>query len=166
MNCSPVLTASEFKQVHNGMYRLNLAIEAVEDVIHPDLLKALLQAQTEINQGLKSAYEQDSESFDSKSELYFLTQKNLGLTSVWSIYEVEHFVADHNIGNNVCQLAYHDHWGNNGPVYVEVHGKTWADLWIAADQAIRASGDEHHVYIESFRANPECPSQLILSTGS
>lgn len=166
MNCSPTLTAEEFKQVHNGMCRLASAIGAVEDVIHPDLLKDLLRAQTEIANGLKGAYEQDNKAFDTKHELFSNTQKNLGLTSVWSMYEVDHFVADHKFGNKVVQIAYHDHWGNNGPVFVEVHGNTWADLWIAADQAIQASGDEHHVYIESFRVNPESPDQLILSTGS
>ena len=166
MNCSPTLTAKDFKQVHNGLCRLASAISAVEDVIHPDLLKDLLGAQSEITAGLQRAYEQDVAAFDTKYELFSRMREILNLTSIWSIYEIDYFLADHDFGDNVVQLAYHDHWGNNGPVFIEIHGKTWQDLWVAADKAIRASGDEHHVFIEAFRVNPECPEQLILSTGS
>ena len=165
MNCSPTLTASEFKQVHNGMCRLASAIGAVEDVIHPDLLKDLLRAQTEIANGLKGAHDQDNEAFDTKHEHYTEMQAHLGLKAVWSMYEVDEIGDQHTFGD-VVQLAYQDHWGNNGPVFAEVKGDTWADLYEAADQVIRASGDEHHIYIEAFRVNPECPNQLILSTGS
>ena len=166
MNCSPTLTAEEFKQVHNGVCKLSAAINAVEDVLHPSLLKELLRAQTEITDGLKGAYEQDNEAFDNKSEHYTEMRYTMGLKSIWSIYEVEELGETHKFGDGVIQLAYRDHWGNNGPVFVEVKGNTWVDLYEAADEAIRASGDEHHVYIEEFRVNPECPEQLILSTGS
>ena len=166
MNCSPTLTAEEFKQVHNGMYRLNLAIDSVADVIHPSLLKELLQAQKEIRQGLEGAYQQDSDSFDNKNEHYSEMKDALGLKSIWSIYEVDELGDQHKFGDKPVQLAYHDHWGNNGPVFVEIKGGTWVDLYEAADQAIRLSGDEHHVFIEAFRVNPECPEQLILTTGS
>lgn len=167
MNCSPTLTAEEFKQVHNGMCRLASAIGAVEDVIHPSLLKDLLRAQTEIANGLKGAYEQDNEAFDSKNEHYNEVRSENGFKAVWSIYEVDLIDDQHTFGD-VVQLAYHDHWGNNGPVFVEIPSgyTTWFDLYEAADKAIRASGDEHHIYIEAFRVNPECPEQLILSTGS
>ena len=166
MNCSPTLTANDFKQVHNGICKLAAAISAVEDVIHPSLLKDLLQAQSEITAGLQSAYEQDIASFDSKYEHFDDMRKHLGLNSVWSIYEVDELGETHKFGDRVLQLAYHDHWGNNGPVFVEIKGDTWVDLYEAADQAIRLSGDEHHVFIEAFRVNPECPEQLILTTGS
>ena len=165
MNCSPTLTANDFKQVHNGLCRLAAAIGAVEDVIHPDLLKDLLGAQSEITAGLQRAYEQDVAAFDAKYEHYEFMREHLDLQARWSIYEVEEIGENHPYGDAI-QLAYHDHWGNNGPVFVEIKGGTWADLYEAADQAIRLSGDEHHIFIENFRVNPECQNQLILSTGS
>jgi hypothetical protein len=45
-------------------------------------------------------------------------------------------------------------------------GLSWIDLWIAADDAIQASGDQHHIFIEAFTPIPTEPGVLRLVTGS
>lgn len=62
-------------------------------------------------------------------------------------------------------MVYRNHWGAE-PVSVSIQGLTWAALWVAANAAIRDSGDDHHVYIEAFRLDAEDPRTLVLSTGS
>lgn len=159
MNCSPTLTADEFKKLHNGLCDLDTMIHQLST---SEGMRLAVIVKT-LRDSLAGAYEQDSKAFETKSELFDRTRTNLGLTSIWSIYEVDFFVADHTFGQGKTRLVYKDHWGKE-PVVVEIHGNTWASLWIAADKAIRASGDEHHVYIEQFTSSDA--DTLVLSTGS
>ena len=46
-------------------------------------------------------------------------------------------------------IVYERHWGTS-TIKVKIEGQMWGDLYIAADRAIRLSGDDHHVYIENL----------------
>lgn len=48
-----------------------------------------------------------------------------------------------------ARIVYKQHWGENSPE-VTLIDPTFIDLYRAADQLIRESGDEHHVFIEDF----------------
>ena len=104
--------------------------------------------------------------FDKKFDYYSSKRESLGLTSVWSIYEVDSLDAPHPFGDEV-EVAYvkgRDHWGDK-TVAVKA-GKTWADLYVAADKCIRDSGDNHHIYIENFIPSSINSKILFLTTGS
>ncbi len=81
--------------------------------------------------------------------------------AVWSIYEVSDLNKRHPF-NGAKEVVYRDHWGEE-TVRVAINGSTWAALYVAANAAIRDSGDEHHVFVEHFTQNGD---ELILSTGS
>ena len=52
--------------------------------------------------------------FDRKYDHYDSVQKELGLSSVWSIYEIEDLYAPHGLGDNI-EVVYvkdQDHWGD------------------------------------------------------
>ena len=159
MNCSPTLSAEEFKALHNCLWEL----DSLQDQRVQEIVERIRRV------ALKGAYAQDQLSFDTKFELYNRAQMHHGFKTVWSIYEVEDLEAQHSFPG-ALQVAYKDHWGAEG-VFEEIktegagHG-TWIDLWAAADRAIRRSGDDHHVFIEAFTVNRDCPQQLILHTGS
>jgi hypothetical protein len=73
---------------------------------------------------------------------------HMGLTtSIWSIFEVMDFNAVPYPDSLV--LEYHGGWGTPQRFVFE-RPPTYADLWEAADMAIRLSGDGHHVFIEDF----------------
>jgi len=165
MNCNPTLTADEFKAVHNGMCRLAAIIGEMEDTIHPQLLQRLLKAKTEIADGLKGAYEQDDAAFERKSTHYGQVQEELGLSAVWSMYQVDNLSEPHPYAG-ATTVIYTDHWGDKDAVRVPITGLTWAALYVAANAAIRDSGDTHHIYIENFRISKEDATTLVLSTGS
>jgi hypothetical protein len=164
MNCNPTLTAQEFKNVHNGMCELASIIGQLEDTIHPSLLKKLLKAQTQIADGLKGAYEQDDKAFETKHEHYDNVRTDLGLQTVWSIYEVDN-LNDRHPFEGATTVVYKD-WNTNKDITVEVNGLTWAALYVAANAAMRSSTDNHHVYIEGFQQSSISPELLFLSTGS
>lgn len=64
---------------------------------------------------------------------------------------------------NGKEVIYDGHFGDQKPMVV-VQGDTWGDLWRSADEAVRLSGDDHHVFIEGFE-DLEC-GVLELITGS
>ena len=105
--------------------------------------------------------------FDRKYDHFDAKAKELGLRSVWSIYEVADLDNLHPYGEGV-EVAYvkdRDHWGDK-TVHTVVKGNTWADLFVAADNCIRNSGDNHHIYIENFTVSSIDNRVLFLHTGS
>lgn len=165
MNCNPTLTADEFKTIHNALCELDGINTQLEDVLHKDLYIKLAQTASKIRKGLGSAYEQDSQAFDRKSEHYGRIQEELELSSVWSMYEADNLSDPHPYAGATTVL-YTDHWGDKDAVRIPIIGLTWAALYVAANAAIRDSGDTHHIYIENFRPSKDDVTVLMLSTGS
>ena len=89
MNCNPTLTADEFKTIHNALCDLDHVKQTLEDILSKDLYIKLAKATSQIREGLANAYEQDNKSFENKSDHYDQVRKELGLTAVWSVYEID-----------------------------------------------------------------------------
>lgn len=150
MNCDVTLKAEEFKTLHNSLYYL----DCLADPKVSELVEAMRGA-------LKGAYEQESSDFDRKSEHYSQVKADLGLSAIWSKFDVDNLNDPHPFPSGVF-VVYKDHWGNK-PVHCAVYGSTWAAIYMAANACIRDSGDEHHVFIEDFKLVGDT---LILTTGS
>lgn len=161
MNCSPALTAEEFKQIHNGLCDLRSVIETLEGVLSPELYGKLVKAKSQITAGLIGAYDQDDRAFTRKSRHYESVQKDLDLDAIWSVFEIDDLNQSHPF-EGVTKVVYRNHWGSK-PVSCTIIGNTWAALYVAANACIRDSGDVHHVFIENFTKEDDA---LILSTGS
>ena len=158
------LSGEDFKTVHNTLCELrNLVERMTHSMIKIDDVQRIVEG---FEAGLRDAYEQDNAQFDSKMDYYSGFQRENGLSTIWSIYElpIHGFLRDHPY-KDALEVAYRDHWGDQG-VFEEIQGGTWADLYRAADRCIRRSGDGHHVFIEAFTVNPNQPNQLVLHTGS
>jgi len=119
----------------------------------------------ELSYDLDRSYDLDDDSDDddefTKSDHYDDVGDKLGLSTIWSMFEVDDLNSPHPY-RGAQTLVYKDHFGEK-PVYVPIAGITWADLWVAADAAIKQSGDNHHVFIEGFAQGSE---YLFLRTGS
>jgi hypothetical protein len=161
MNYSPTLTAQEFKNIHNGLCELNSAIGRLEGVLSPHLYDMLVSAKAQISTGLVGAYDQESQDSDRKREHYDSVMKDLGLDAVWSVSEVKDLNERHSF-EGAKEVVYRNHWGEK-TIRVPIYGWTWAALYVAANAAIRDSGDDHHIFIEHFHRSGD---SLILSTGS
>lgn len=154
MNCNPTLTREEFKVLHNTLWELGN--------INDGQVRALVERIRTV--ALKGAYEQDSAAFQRQWKHYDEVRDFLKLRTQWSIYEVEDLRKPHPYEGAV-EVFYGDHWGD-GYVSETIPGKTWTDLWVAAERCIEKSGDGHHVFIEGFRPVADKPGQLRLTTGS
>ncbi len=155
------LRGEDFKTIHNTLCDLrHLSLRSKVDLEELQKIVSLFE------QGLKDAYAQDNDQFDSKMDYYNQFKEDNGLGTIWSIYElpVHGFLADHPY-QGAAEICYRDHWGEE-PVYETILGPTWADLYRAADRCIQRSGDGHHCFIEGFYPVADQPHQLRLTTGS
>ena len=164
MNCNPTLTADEFKTIHNALWELDNIKAQLEDVLNKDLFVKLAKASNDIRKGLEGAYEQDEKAFETKSDHYSQVKKELGLNTIWSIYEVDNLSERHPY-EGATTVVYKD-WNTDKDVVVQVNGLTWAALYVAANAAINKSTDNHHVFIEGFKQSSIDSTILFLSTGS
>ena len=101
--------------------------------------------------------------FDTKFAYFDTSRSELGLSAVWSIYEVDNLNEVHPFegATKVIYRAY-----GSGDHEVAIDGTTWKSLYIAADTLIRESGDNHHIFIEAFKQSSISPEILFVSTGS
>jgi hypothetical protein len=157
---SVVLKGEDFKTVHNTLCELRSVQQQLCGVVNDRVLDQITAAIRGFELGLRDAYDQDSAAFERKSEHYEQLRTELGLRSIWSIYSVSDLRKSHPY-TAAREICYRDHWGE-----AAVYEPTWADLFQAADHAIRRSGDGHHVFIESFEPVADQPRQLRLTTGS
>jgi hypothetical protein len=158
------LRDEDFKILHNTLCDLRGLVERMErSMIKVDDVQRIVEG---FESGLRDAYAQDNDQFESKMDYYAEFKSDNGLETIWSIYElpIHGFLSEHPF-KGALQVAYKQYWGDQ-PVFEEIEGGTWADLYRAADRCIRRSGDDHHIFIEHFVANPQQPDQLLLTTGS
>ena len=139
------ISAEDFKIIHNTLWALEY--QGLDGTKAAGLIR----------DALRSAYDQDSTAFDSKMDYYRQFQKDNALRAIWSVYElpVHGFLWDHPY-RGALTLSYQGH-------AVPILGQTWADLYRAADDVIRRSGDGHHIFIEGFMFAGD---ELRLTTGS
>jgi hypothetical protein len=163
MNCDVKITAAEFSKIHNALYELGCLRDRFSGVIHPDLFANLDQAIANARDALKGAYDQDDAAFERKCAHYQDVADKLGFYAAWSMHEVDDLNAQHSF-KGAKFVLYTSHW-IVGAVRVKIDGDTRASLYAAADLAIKASGDNHHIFIEDFKF-AENDEDLILSTGS
>lgn len=142
MNTSVTLTADEFRRLHNAICFLRS--DNVDESI-----KTMREA-------LSGAYDQVNQDFDRKFDHYENVKSQFGFDTIWSMYEIEDLDLRHPYSSDaiVCYQGQH----------VPVTGINWTDVYRAADQAIRDSGDDHHIFIEGFRLKNG--NELHLITGS
>jgi hypothetical protein len=154
MNFSTTLSAEEFKELHHARCelsarnnsRVTASVEHIRSV------------------ALKTAYEQEQADFNRKMNHYHSVRDTLGVSAIWSMYEVEDLEQPHAF-EGATTLIYREHWGEK-EIKIGLKGNTWSALYAAADAAIKASGDEHHVFIENFTPVSNQPGVLVLETGS
>ena len=144
------LTAKEFETIHNALWYLG-------QIDKPEVQSLV----GDIRGALNGAYEQERQANDRKYDHYSQVKNDLGLTTIWSMTEVDN-LSDNHPYLGAKYVSYKDHWGN-GVVTQAINGNTWAALYVAANACIRDSGDEHHVFIEDFRKSGDT---LLLTTGS
>jgi len=149
------LRGEDFKIIHNTLCDLrNLVGRMEQSMIKTAEFDRIIEG---FQMGLKDAYEQDNDQFDSKMDYYGRFRDENGLAAIWSIYElpIHGFLRDHPY-DAALSVVYQG-------CHQMILGPTWGDVYRAADSVIRQSGDDHHIFVEHFELVDD---QLRLTTGS
>lgn len=101
-------------------------------------------------------------SFEAKHNYFANLRDEHKFLSIWSVYEV-HNIEDKASFDSCQSVSYTNHWGKPVEVQLPDGDHTWLDLWNAADECIKLSGDTHHIFVEGFRLKD---GKLELITGS
>ena len=87
------LHAEDFKTVHNTLCELRSLTERMtHSMIKIEDVQRIVEG---FEQGLKNCYEQERNIWTVKNEHYDTVKQELGLSSIWSIYEVEELAQPH-----------------------------------------------------------------------
>jgi hypothetical protein len=98
-----------------------------------------------------------------RMKLGFAMQRELGLWSIWSMYEVIDTMREVPFPGAVrMQYDVDDYWGTSQTGIIPLDAN-WIDLWRVADTLMLASGDKHHQFIEEIKREGDT---LLLSCGS
>lgn len=161
MQVGVTLTPEEFTKLHNALCHLSNSANAVAQLGHEKDAEAIAEEVEVIRALLKPAYDADEKEFTKRLEHFRAEGAEFDAATAWSMYEVEDLNTESTFPE-AKSVTYKSHWGGHTPV-VPLTGTTWLHLFIAADAAIRQSGDMHHIYIEAFTQEGDT---LILHTGS
>jgi hypothetical protein len=162
MNTSPTLSSEDFGKVHNAKCEFHSICAQLDGILQPGIIARFRKAIALMDEGLSDAYKQDDLAEGRKSNHYDEVANEHGFKTIWSMNEVE------DLRNPFAGSATHVVYAGyqNPPIAFPINGNTWVDLWRAAEMAIKASGDNHHIFIEDFIPDPNVPGVLLLSTGS
>ena len=159
------LTRAQWKNFHNALCDAERQAGELFDVLK-DGGKGLASIRR-LREAMAPAYAQDNQTFDHQWAYFAGVQGTYDLASKWSLYD-EVGVGEMELPHPYAgaqYVVYDNHWGDK-EIVRKIAGPTWLDLWQAADKAIRASGDDHHTFIESFTPITDKPGHLRLGTGS
>jgi len=154
------LKGEDFSTIHNALCDLRRLTDQVAQSALMDATP-LAMIVRKFEEGLQDAWRQDHEKMDGAMDYWRGVADQNGFSAIWSMYEIGSCNQKHGFTND-C-LYYKLHWGEED-VIVPVQGDTYLDLYRAADEAIKLSGDQHHVFIEDVFVNDD--GELELSTGS
>jgi hypothetical protein len=126
-----------------------------------------IQTTAEFIEENNTATDEDKKFFE-EMDYHSTYGKTFGAETIWSIYNDDEygeikFGNPHPFGDNAVIRHKCDVFGPYNEL-VEIKGKTWGDVWVAANKAIVQSDDLHHIYIEGFKQGPA--GELRLITGS
>jgi hypothetical protein len=133
-----------------------------EDILSYRVLDRVRGISSKIRLGLHSIQQQQEREWDRKHDYFEKKGRELDLYTTWSIYEVDDLDA---LSGITAKALVYNGWGE-ATVQLPPGDKTWAQLWVYAEQALRDADDMEHGFIESFEVDPAQPMVVRLRTGS
>lgn len=139
--------------------------QRLEKVVHPDILKQIEVMQEKMVEVFGDKWDEEEDDFDTEySALSEIADKN-NFMSVWST-DIKSKQMQEKMPKAMSLMSY-----NTGEhVYTQKLPRTkkltWLEVWKIADELMRTSGDDHHIFIEDIvedKANPGCYAMV---TGS
>jgi hypothetical protein len=157
-------TVETLRNIMVELYHIN---QRLEGVIHPEIHDQLTKLHDMASKELKPTLEQEENDWNKEYDALSKIQKENRLGTTWSVSGVKSSDMDKKTPA-ISKLSY-ESWG---PKQVHEFDKptelTWLEFWKLADKLIKASGDTHHIFIESLYQDKaqQGTTEYSLVTGS
>jgi len=161
VNQSFNITSKQIGKLHNAYWLISNEIEQLDEVLRSDKIVALRKAVSILKEVYTPLIAQKDKEWDRRNSYYDDMRQNHKFKSAWSIYDVVSFQASSGIEGDILKYG-----KVNIPIKKDAMTMciTWLDMWRYAEQAIKESGDGHHLFIEGFYDRGDGVIELI--TGS
>ena len=144
---------------------LNTLYQTLEGVAHPHITHKIQELSEKIQTELEPVFKKENEDWDKNWKALEEIKSENKLRSVWSISKVK--ADDLNSKTPVIEEISYESWG---PEQVHKFDKpvkiTWLEFWKIADNLIKNSQDDHHIFIEQLAPVKNKPGKFKLITGS
>lgn len=159
-----ILVLEEMVKVQKSHHHLRALIRGLE-ALSEDTKKPLTDLISTVSEVFKKEEDNLAKAFDKKMHGFGKIQEKNNLWSVWSDYYISPSDMKKNFSDKPVLSISYESWGPTQKMKI---GKvaSWLDMWKAAEQLMKLSGDEHHQFIESFDEDKKKPGNFKLSTGS
>lgn len=150
------------RNIQRELFHIN---QTLEGVIHPKILEKLQSLYNLAEQTIKPEMDAEREASDNNWKALSKIQEDNKFRSVWSMSDVN--AKDMNKTTPEMTEIVYESWG---PTQVHKFDKptklTWFQFWNLAEELIKKSGDEHHIFIEMLKEDKKKPGSFRMSTGS
>jgi len=150
---------------HNLRCELFGLLQVAAPVLDPELLKPVEAASSLIDAAIDRAQDAEDGEREEFSESVERVRAQEGFEAIWCLDASDGFDGFGSLSPwpKARSILYE---GETAGIFAPDGRPTWLDLYRACDAAIVASGDSHHVFVESLKPDPDDPSILRLGTGS
>lgn len=141
------VTRTQLSELHNAIYHLRNFKEHMEETLAPSILKEFNKGFDRLYKVYKPLMDEADAIDDRKNKHYEEVRKRNDFKSIWSNYEADNLFESSGL---VAEELVYESWEKTVTVPLPGGILKWWDLYSAAEKAIIESGDDHHVFIESF----------------
>jgi hypothetical protein len=154
------ITKDQLSDLHNSYCYLRSFKERMESMLSVSALTELNKSLDLLNKVRRPIMDEYDRINDMKNDHYEDIRSRNGFKSIWSLYDATNLF---DLSGFVAEELVYSGWGNEVRIPLPGGNLKWWDLYVAAEKAINASGDTHHIFIEAFRQEG---NKLYLHCGS
>lgn len=160
------LSKADFKLLQSMYPDMHGIIQNMEGVVHPSLMARLKAVSDKMEKVFRPFFEKEENAYEENYVALEKVAQENNLEFTWSVTEVP--ATDLNKVMGTVKEIIYESWGPTQKHTFPGNGKkiTWLEAWKIAENLMRASGDNHHVFIEAFSEDKKNKGVYHLSCGS
>lgn len=155
----------ELELIESSNQEMRKLFEQLNGVVNDKFLEGIEVMISKTDSYLKPIREEDDKRWEKNQEALDAISSQNQFKSVWSMSNIE-ATQINELTPEITEIIY-ESWG---PTQVHKFDKptqlTWLEFWKLADNLIKLSGDNHHIFIESLEPVKGKPGKYKLWTGS
>ncbi len=155
----------KFKALNTISSELFGIIQHLEGTIHPNILKKLENLKELAHITIKPELDLENKSWEDNWQALNKMQEENRFMTCWSVSSVK--ASDMDGKTPKIKTLIYESWGETQTQEFEKPTQmTWFEFWKIANDMIKKSGDDHHIFIEALTPVKGKPGTFKIITGS